>query len=443
MGLSTTAVIIIVFIGFFLLLLSGHYISTILFAAGALGIYLIGGWGVLRGLLTTQPYTSAASYSLTTIPLYILMAQFIMKAGIIQDLYTLVYKVSGGKKNLLGVLTIVLGGLLGAVSGSGVGTSAALGQIAHPELKKRGYSDGLAGAICAASGSLSPIIPPSVSLVLYGVIAECSISQLFEASVMPELMCIVVFSVVTMFFLNKEKNDPVTVKEMEKTALEMETKSKGQYAIVLTCGGLIILSIFGGIFSGLFTPTEAGGVGAFIGLVAALLTRSLNFKFFLTAIVDAVKTTAMTLSMIIGAAIFSKFISLSLIPRALVNLLEPMMDKPGLLMVIVLLIYFVMFMLMDGSAPLLMTVPIFLPIVQAAGFDPIWFGILVNVDCCLGAMTPPVGLNVFAVGGVTGIKPSTIFKYAMTYALVGMIIVGGLLVFVPGLATWLPNILNG
>lgn len=442
--MSSGTTIAIVFVVFFILLLTGHYISTLLFTAGAVGIYMFAGWDTLSGLLTSVPYKSAATYSLTTIPLYILMAQFIMKAGIIQDLYTLVFKLSGGKKNLLGILTIVLGGFLGAVSGSGVGTSAALGQIAHPELKKRGYSDGLAGAICAASGSLSPIIPPSVSLVLYGVIAECSIASLFEASIMPGLLCIIVFSLVAMFYLNREKDMVAAGTDGEiHSVLEEETKTKGQYAIVFTCGAIIILSIFGGIFSGLFTPTEAGAVGALVGLIAALLTRTLTWKFFMSAIVDAVKTTAMTLSMIIGAAVFSKFITLSLIPRMLVNLLNPLMDTPGLLMVIILLIYFVMFMLMDGSAPLLMTVPIFLPIVEAAGFDVIWFGILVNLDCCLGAMTPPVGLNSFAVASVTGVKSMTIFKYSVVFATVGMIIVGGLLVFVPGLATWLPSLLNG
>lgn len=444
MGISTSIVIAIVIVGFILLLISGHYISTILFAAGALGIYLMKGSTTLMGLLTSTPYNSAASYSLTTIPLFILMAQFIMKAGIIQDLYMLVYKASGGKRGLLGMLTIVLGGLLGAVSGSGVGTSAALGQIAYPELKRRGYTEGLAGEICAASGSLSPIIPPSVSLVLYGCIAECSIAQLFEASIMPGLMCIVVFCCCTAWFLNRDKKkglmDNFDAGHAD-TAID-ELKSPGHYVVVFICGGLIILSIFGGIFSGMFTSTEAGGVGAFIALIAALVTRSMNFKFFMTSIVDAVKTTSMTLSMIIGAAVFSKFITLSMIPRKIVELLGPLMDKPGLLMVIVLIFYFVMFMLMDGSAPLLMTVPIILPIVEAAGFDVIWFGILVNLDCCLGAMTPPVGLNVYAVSGVTKVKSSKIFRYAITYSVAGMIVVGGLLIFVPGLATWLPNILG-
>src|SRR5699024_5111031 len=180
------------------LLISGHYISSLLFTLGILGIFIIGGQSVLTGFIQNDPFSRTASYALTTVPLYILMAQFIMQAGIVRDLYNLMYKFSRGKSGPLGVMTIFLGGLLGGVSGSGAATSAALGQIAVPELRRRGYPDELAGAIAASAGSLSAIIPPSVLLILYGVIAQISIGKLFTGAIIPGIILMITFAIVAM-----------------------------------------------------------------------------------------------------------------------------------------------------------------------------------------------------------------------------------------------------
>ncbi|WP_257008184.1 TRAP transporter large permease [Bacillus sp. FJAT-45350] len=427
--------IIVVLLLFTVLLLSGQFISSLLLTSGILGIYLIGGMSLLNGFIQSEPFSRVASYTLTTVPLYILMAQFIMQAGIVKDTYNLVYKLSKGKSSLLGVLTVFLGGLLGAVSGSGTATSAALGQVAVPELKKRGYPDGLAATLAAASGSLSAIIPPSVLLILYGVIAQISIGQLFAAAFIPGILLMIVFSIVTIVYLRLSKMN------VDYPRLEEEEKDTpySRYIIVMAAGLLIAVSIFGGIYTGKFTPTEAGAVGAFISLLVALVLGKVNKNFIITSMVETSKVTVMAMLIVIGATIFGRFISLSLIPRKIIELLGPLMESPILLLIIISIFYFFLFMFIEGVAVILMTVPIILPIIIAAGIDPIWFGILLAVICTIGMITPPVGISVYAVGGVSKIPIEKIFRTSTVFAIVAGIVVGGLLIAFPELATWLPS----
>ena len=433
----------IAFAVFLILLISGHYISTVLFAAGIIGIYCLGGTQLLQGALTTIPYSSVASYTLSTVPLYILMAQFIMKAGIIEDLYSLVYKLSNGKKGPLGIMTIILGGFLGAVSGSGTATAAGLAKIATPELSRRGYSRPLSAAIAASSGSLSAIIPPSTMIVLYGVTAQVSVAELFMAAFVPGILMIVVYCIVTLFYLKFAKSHDTSAELVseDKSMLMGGGKTRGQYIFVVCAGMLIILVIFGGIYSGLCTPSEAGALGAFIGLIAAIASGRMSFVFLIDSLVDAVKTTAMTMTMVVGAGVFARFITLSMLPKKIISALGPLMKTPTFLLFIVLAIYFILFMLLDGTTPILMTVPILLPLVLEAGYDAIWFGMLVAVSATVGIMTPPVGIAVYAVSGVTRIPSGQIFRITTVYAIAAAVVVGGLIIFFPRLVSWLPGLL--
>ncbi|MEB1806410.1 MAG: TRAP transporter large permease [Bacillaceae bacterium] len=427
--------IIVVVIVFLFLLLTGQYISSLLLTSGILGIYILGGMPLLNGFLQSEPYNRAASYALTTIPLYILMAQFIMQAGIVKDFYNLVFKLSKGKTSLLGVLTVFLGGILGAVSGSGTATAASLGQVAVPELKRRGYPDGLAGALAASAGSLSAIIPPSVILIIYGVTVQISIGQLFVAAFIPGVLMMVVFSAVTIVYLRIYKGKmalpPPDVEEHETPV--------SRYVIIIIAGALIIFSIFGGIYTGKFTPTEAGAVGAFISLIVALVLGKVNKSFITSSLIETTKVTVMAMIIVIGASLFGRFISLSLLPRKIIDMLGPLMDYPVLLLIIIMLIYFFLFMFIEGVAVILMTVPVLLPILTAANIDLIWFGILVSVICTLGLITPPVGISVYAVGGVTKIPIEKLFRTSLIFAVVAAVVVGGLLIAFPQLATWLPQ----
>jgi C4-dicarboxylate transporter, DctM subunit len=428
-------IVIVALVLFMYFLVMGQYISSLFLAVGAFGIFLLGGMERLGGFLKSDAFSMTTTYSLTTIPLYILMAQFLMKTDIVGDLYNLVFKISKGRRGPLGVLTIVLGGLLGAVSGSSTATSAAVAQISVPELQKKGYSNYLAGAIVASSGSLSSIIPPSIILILYGVIAQISIGKLFIAALIPGILLTICFALVVILYLqfNREKVGATVNDDMENNL------PVSRYIISIVMGALMVLAIFGGIFTGVFTPTEAGAVGSAIAIIMAAFLKKLNMNFLLTSITETTKITVMTIFIVIGASLFGRFISLSLVPRKIIALLEPLMETPTLVIVILLLIYFILFMIIDSVAVILMTVPIMTPIVDALQVDPLWFAIMVSLSCTMGLITPPVGTSVYVVGSVTGISIEGIFKISMIFAVIGTIIIMGLLIIFPELVTWLPS----
>lgn len=428
-------IILVSLVLFLYFLIMGQYISSLMFSIGILGIFWIGGMDLLNGFLRSEPFARTASYSLTTIPLYILMAQFIMQAGIVRDLYSLLYTLSRGRPGPLGVMTVLLGGLLGGVSGSGTATSAALGQIAVPELQRRGYPSHLAGTIAAASGSLSAIIPPSVILILYGVVAQISIGQLFTAALLPGILLMLAFSIIAIVYLRLNR-DQLQAASKEFVPDEVPVS---RYIIVTVLGALMVVAIFGGIYLGIFSPTEAGAVGAFIALLMAALLKKVNLQFFKDSMIETTKITVMAMFIVIGASLFGRFISLSLVPRKIIDLLGPLLDTPTLVIIIIMIFYFFLFMFIEGVAVILMTVPIITPILDSIQTDPLWFGIMLTIVCTIGMITPPVGISVYAVGSVSGIPIERLFKTSTVFAVFAAIVVGGLLILFPQLVTWLPS----
>ncbi len=435
--MSANLIVMICLIILIYLLLVGQYISSIFLIVGMLGVFLLGGTQQLNGFLQSDSFSQVASYSLTTIPLYILMAEFVMGTKIVEDLYGLAFKISKGKKGPIGVITIIIGGLLGSVSGSSSATAASMAKITLPELQKRGLSDQFSGAIVAVAGSLSSIIPPSVMIIIYGVAARLSIGELFIASLIPGILMIVVFSIILLGYLKLTSHGGDITPEQE-----VDDTPKSRYIIAVAMGFLMALSIFGGIFAGIFTPTEAGAVGAFLAFIMAIIMGKVNFQYIKSALIGTTKISVMTLFIVIGASLFGRFISLSLIPRKVINLLEPLQDNPKIIIIILLLFYFILFMFIDNIAVLLMTVPIILPIIETINVDPIWFGVMVLVSCTIGLITPPVGTNVYIVGSTTGISIEGIFKITIVFSIITTIVVVGLLVIFPELITWLPNLMS-
>lgn len=428
---------IIMFTLLFILLFAGMYIHSILLTIGILGLTLLEGPGFITGFLQSDPFLRTASYSLTTVPLFVLMAQFIVRAGIVEDLYSIVYNVAKGRRSILGVMTVLAGALMGAVSGSSNASAGAMGQVAVPQLLKRGYGEGIAGATVAAAGSLSSVIPPSIILILWGVATETPIGQLFIASIIPGLIMMVIIIVVMLFFLNISNKKDIN-KELETPFVkENVSLSRAIIAFILTL--TIVFVVFYGIFGGLFTPTEAGAIGALVSFAAALILGRVNLKFFTVSFADTVKLTAMILMIMITAQIFGRFISISLLPRRVIEALSTLIDYPILILIILFLLYFVLFMIIEGAAVIIMTAPIVLPLILEIGTDKIWFGVIVGILCTLGLLTPPVGLSVYSVAGVTGISSEKIFKYTMPYAVIIGIVILGLLIMFPGIATFLPS----
>lgn len=437
--MSNATIIAITLVVFFALMLTQHYISTVMFGSAIVGLFIIGGWNFsyISGAFINEPMQNAASYTMTTIPLYVLMAQFILEAGLIRDLYAIVYKLSKGKKGSLGVLTQVMGGFLGAVCGSGTATSAALGQISIPELRARGYTEGLAGAVAATAGSLSAVVPPAIMMIVYGSCAQVSIGSIFMGAMIPGILCVVCFSVITIGYLHTKKEKELMAKE-QIVECELEI-SRGQAIFAIVACGVLITAVFGGIYSGMFTPTEAGGIGAFLALVFAMVRNCVSVKMIKKSMLEAVKTTGMATCIMMAASIFGKFVSRSMLPRYLVQSMAPLIEKPLLLELLLLVFYFILFMFLDGTATVLMTVPILLPILNAANIDLIWFGVFVCVLTSMGGLTPPVGMNVYATSGSSGLSMTKIFRYTFVYSLISCVIVCGALICFPALATWLPS----
>ncbi|WP_375000640.1 TRAP transporter large permease [Aeromicrobium sp. CTD01-1L150] len=422
---------------FLALLFAGHYIHSVLLVAGVGGLILLDGMDILTGLLGPQPFARTASYTLTTIPLFVLMAQFILHADIVKDIFYVVNRVARNSKGVLGSLTLVAGAMLGAVSGSGTATAASLGQVAVPELEENGYKAPFAGAVSAAAGSLSGIVPPSIILILYGVATETPVGALFMAAVIPGILVTVVFIAIMVVCLRRARVDPTQL-QTESVLIERIPRTRLLVSVAVT--GLIVLVVFGGIYSGAVTPTEAGAVGAFAAFVAALVLGKVSMRFLRVTLTETVKVTVMVMLILIGAQVFGRFVSLSLIPRRLIELLEPIVETPVLMLTILALIFFVLFMFIEGAAVILMSVPVVLPIIEVMGTDVLWFGVFIAVLATVGLITPPVGLSVYAVSGATGIAARGIFRYSLVFAAVAALVVCGLMVAFPGVATWLPEL---
>lgn len=436
--MSDVTVIALMGVAFVALLLAGHYIHSILLVAGIGGIVLLEDLGMLVGLLGPQPFTRTAAYTLTTIPLFVLMAQFILHADVVKDLFYVVNRASRGRKGFLGSLTLVAGAMLGAVSGSGVATAASLGQVAVPELEKHGFRAPLAGAVAASAGSLSGIIPPSIILILYGVATETPIGDLFIAALIPGVLVTGVFVLTMVIYLRRTR----TTAEEVVAAMPPQSESipLPRLIVSMVVSALIVVVVFGGIYTGMVTPTEAGAVGAFSAFVAALVLGKVNLGFLRVSLLETVKVTVMVMLILIGAQIFGRFVSLSLIPRRLIDLLAPVVETPVLMLLILGLLFFVLFMFIEGAAVILMSIPVVLPIIQAMGTDIVWFGVFVAMICTIGLITPPVGLSVYAVSGATRIPADAIFRYTMGFAVLAAVVVTSLLIAFPQLATWLPSL---
>lgn len=414
----------------------GVHIHTALFAVGILGILLLEGPGAMLGITGPQPFNRVSSYALTTIPLFVLMAQFVLQSGIVKDVFTLVSRVSKGRAEPLSALTVTAGGLLGAVSGSGSATSAALGRVAMPELTRYGMSAPLAGATAAAAGSLAGIIPPSIILIIYGVATETAIGSLFMGAIIPGIAVMIVYMIVVivLYALDERKRDT------PREPFVAEPIGVARTAIALTTGLVIVLVVFGGIYSGMVTPTEAGAVGSLAGFLSAVALKTVDLAFMRTALTETVKISSMVLLIIVAAQVFSKFVSLSLIPRRLIDALGPLVERPFLLLLVLAAVFFILFMFLEGAAVILMTVPILLPVIAETDIDLLWFGVFISMLCTVGTISPPVGLSVYAVSGATGVPSGPVFRYALWIALVTTAVVAVVMILFPQLVTWIPSL---
>lgn len=432
----TPFVIGLIGIGILLLaLFSGLSIGVCMMLIGFLGMGCISGWGPALGLLKTVPYSTITDYGLSVIPLFVLMGQFCFFAGMTKDLYETFHSWLGHMRGGLAMATVGACAGFAAVSGSAIATAATMATVTLPEMKRYKYDPALATGCVAAGGSIGIMIPPSVIFIVYGIITEQSIGKLFLAGFIPGVLEALFYMAVIYVLC---KRNPVIGPPGPKTSFRHKIATLKNTWIVL----VLFLVVIGGIYLGVFSPTEAAGVGAFGAFIFALCRRRLSLEAFKLSLVETVKTSAMIFVIIIGAMILGYFLAVTRIPFELAGFITGLQVNRYITLGLILLIYLFLGCIMDALAMILLTVPIFFPLVMALGFDPIWFGVIIIRVFEIGIITPPVGMNVFVIKGVAPDIPlDTIFKGIIPFLIADVCLVA-LLIAVPQLSLYLPSFMK-
>jgi len=418
-----------------LALFSGMPIGIGMLLVGLGGMICVSGWGAGLGLLKTVPYTTMANYGLSVVPLFILMGEFAFHAGISRDLYSTMHRWLGNLRGGLAMASVGACAGFAAVSGSSLATAGAMGEVALPEMKRYKYDDRLATGCIAAGGSIGIMIPPSVVLIIYGILTEQSIGKLFLAGFIPGLLE-AIFYIIVIYILttrNPLMGPPGPVTSFREKIVSL----KGTWAVLA-----LFLLVIGGIYTGIFSPNEAGAVGAFGALVYALARRRLTWQSFVESLLGAGRITAMAFLILIGAMIFGYFLTVTRLPFALADVVSGLPMNRYIILSAILLVYVFLGCIMEVLGMVILVVPIFFPVVIALGFDPIWFGILTVRTVEIGQITPPVGINVYVIKGVAkDVSLETIFRGIIPFFL-GDICLLVLLVAVPQLSLFLPGLMK-
>jgi tripartite ATP-independent transporter DctM subunit len=386
-------------------------------------------------LLAQDFYETFSDYNLSVIPMFILMGSFAYASGISERLYTTTYTWVGALRGGLTIATVLACAGFAAISGSTAATAATMGKIALPEMRKYKYDNTLSTGTVASAGTLGILIPPSTVLIVYGILVEESIGKLFVAGILPGAM-LSLFFIATVFILCLR--DPKLGPPGQPTAWIAKIKATGG---IIEAVILFALAI-GGLFMGWFSPNQAGAIGAGGALLIGIIRRKLTWQSFFEAGKDGLSTGCMVLFIIAGATIFGHFLAISGIPFLLADWVGNLPIHPLAVMGVILFIYLIGGFFMDSMALIVVTVPIFFPIVQRLGFDPIWFGVLIVLVAEMGVITPPVGVNVFVIKGIAPDIPLHIIFRGIFPFLAALIILTIIILFIPQIATFLPNLVT-
>lgn len=426
---------IVVMIMLFLTRMPVAYVMAII---GFLGFSVIISFQGGLNLLARSFYETFSSYGLTTVPLFILMGQLAFNSGMSRRLYDTAYKFLGGIRGGLAITTVSACTAFGAVCGSSPATAATMATIGLPEMRRKGYADELAAGSVASGGGLGMIMPPSVVLIIYGVMTEQSIGKLFVAGILPAFLVTILFIVTIMIWCGLS---PDQGPRGERFTWSERLRSLMDLGETFTVFALVM----GGLFIGLFTPVEAAGVGVFGVTAVALFRRKLSWKSFVAALYETLRTSCMVMMLIAGATIFGKFLAVTRIPFDIASWIGGFSLPPITILFMVVVVYFFGGCFMDSLALVMLTVPIFFPLVVSLGYDPIWFGIIIVMVTEMGVITPPVGINVYVVYGVArslpgGMSLEAIFKGIMPFMLATLVGIIILAVF-PQIILVLPNLM--
>jgi len=407
-------------------------IGVAMMLCGVGGLAMIIGLVPSLSLFGTTVMQSVVTYDLSIIPLFILMGALASRSGLSQELYDAFNAWLGGFRGGLALATVGACGAFAAICGSSVATAATMSKVALPEMKKYRYSDSMATGSVAAGGIIGILIPPSVILVLYGLLTESSIGDLFIAGFLPGILTILVFMIVISIVTRLHpESGPAGEKSTWTQKLNATLKTWAITALFAT--------VIGGIYFGVFTPTEAAGVGAFGALFIAFSRKRLNREMLNETLLETGQTSAMIFTILIGAITLNNLVIFSGLANALADFVSGLDMSPATVMLIILLMYLIMGCFLDALAMILLTVPIFYPIVLDLGYDPIWFGIIVVMVVELGLITPPIGMNVFVIKGMAQSVPLVAIYKGVLPFVIGQVLLIIAVFLIPDIALWLPE----
>jgi len=411
-------------------------LAVAMMISGVVGLGLLRGWTPAYASVSQVVFETGFAYVLSVIPLFVLMGNFVTRAGMARELYSAANAFVGHRKGGLAMASIIASGGFGAICGSSIATAATMSKVAFPEMRKHGYKDSLATGAIASGGTLGILIPPSTIMVIYGIITETNIGEMFVAGILPGLVAVLMLCLAVVFvtWRDPEAGPPAERRNWHERLLALRS---------IWAVALLFALVIGGIYGGVFTATEGAGVGAAGAFLFALARRTLTPKVLSEILVESARTTAMLFTILIGAMIFTNFINFTSMPTDLRDWVVGIAPSPIVVILLMMAIYLALGMVMEELAIVLLTIPVFFPIVTGLGFDPVWFGILIITVVEIGMISPPVGLNLFVINSLLkDVKLGTIYKGVWPFVIADVIRLG-VLIAVPGLALWLPQLMRG
>ena len=402
---------------------------------GFAGLWWMKGLGPSMASATTVVYESGFQYALSVVPLFILMGNFVTRAGMSRELYRAAFTFVGHLRGGLAMATVLACAGFGAICGSSIATAATMTKVAYPSMREHGYSDELAAGSIAAGGTLGILIPPSTIMVIYGLMTETNIGKLFAAGVVPGAVATLLLCLAVRYITWR---DPKAGPPAERTTWrERLTAVRDIWAVAA-----LFAIVMGGIYGGVFTATEGAGIGAFGAFCFALARRVLTWKVMFDVLMESARTTGMLFMILVGALVFANFVNFTSMPADLKDFVARYEVHPMAVMAAICVIYVLLGTAMEELSMILLTVPVFFPLVTHLGFDPVYFGIIIVVVVEIGLISPPVGMNMFVVRSLLpNVSTTTIFR-GVTPFVVADVVRLAILVAFPAISLWLPKVLK-
>jgi C4-dicarboxylate transporter DctM subunit len=430
--MSPVMVGIIGFVILFILLGLGVPIGVSMALCGFLGFWFLTSLGAALSKLTFVPFEVVANYNYAVLPLFILMAEICSVSGISKDLFNLASKWLGRLPGGLAMATVGACAGFGAVSSSAIATAATIGLVAFPEMEEHQYSPALSTGAVAAGGTLGILIPPSAVFIVYGILTETSIGKLFIAGILPGIL-VTLFYIFSIFIICRR--NPRLAPIGPRSSFREKIEALGGCVDVI----LLVILDLGGLLIGWFTPTEAGAIGAAGALTLTIIRKRMTWLNFKQAMVGTLKTTGMIYGVLIGAFILNYFVAVTTLPFVISNWVTKMDLPPLSIIIVIVLIYLVLGVFMDEAAMIVLTIPIFAPVVSSLGLNLIWFGVIVVRVVEIAMISPPLGVTMYVISGISKYPLETVYKGVIPF-LASDLVSTAILIFFPMVSLWLPSL---